>query len=210
MLPMAAQRILSPSQVLERISTGKSTQSVRIAGPLGVDPLIVSRWLCGEDMRGVYQPILLHNCVLDELNLEDCTFYETVQLTGCRIGAAHFSKAYFYSVLLIENCVFAGTFDGQRVQNDGGVIVHNTVFTGRADFSAADLRGELDLVGVSFPGGTNLLHLLTSDPASIGHRVRLSGCQFLAADIPPRLKTDRLGIVPLIEGNLCSAKGQRR
>lgn len=209
MLPMDTQRIISPSQVLERISNGKSTQSVRVAGSLGVDPLVVSRWLCGEDMRGVYQPIILRNCVLDELDLEGCTFYEAVQLTGCRIATARFTEAYFYSVLLIENCVFEGTFEGQRLQTDGGVIVHNTVFTGRADFSEADLRGELDLVGVSFPGGTNLLYLLSSDWKSTGPRVRLSGCQFRALDIPPKLEIDRLGIAPLGEGDARSAEGQR-
>jgi hypothetical protein len=209
MLPMTTQQIISPSQVLERISTGKSTQSVRIAGSLGVDPLIVSRWLCGEDMRGVYQPIVLRDCILDELDLEGCTFYETVQLTGCRIAAAHFAEAYFYSFLLIENCVFEEPFEGQHVQNDGGLIVHNTVFTGRADFSGASLRGELDLVGVSFPGGTNLLYLLADKWATIGRRTRLSGCQFRAADIPPGLGIDRLGIAPLGEGDARGTKGQR-
>lgn len=206
---MTTQQIISPSQVLERISTGKSTQSVRVAGSLGVDPLIVSRWLCGEDMRGVYQPIVLRDCILDELDLEGCTFYETVQLTGCRIAAAHFAKAYFYSCLLIEKCVFGGLFEGQHIQNDGGIIVHNTVFTGRADFSGANLRGELDLVGVSFPGGTNLLHLLTDRSMTIRHSVRLSSCQFRATDIPPGLEVGRLGIAPLGEGDARGAKGQR-
>jgi uncharacterized protein YjbI with pentapeptide repeats len=160
-------------------------------------------------MRGVYQPIVLQDCILDDLNLEGCTFYETVQLTGCRIAAAHFAKAYFYAALLIENCVFAGSFDGQCMQNDGGVIVHNTIFTGRADFGGASLRGELDLVGVSFPGGTNLLNLLVDDLASTGHGVRLSGCQFRAVDIPRQMERGRLGIAPLGEGNPRSAKCQR-
>ncbi|MBN1977286.1 MAG: hypothetical protein JW918_07790 [Anaerolineae bacterium] len=184
---MTTQQIISPSQVLECISSGKSTQSARVAGSLGVDPLVVSRWLCGEDMRGVYQPIVLRDCILDELDLEGCTFYETMQLTGCRIAAARFAAAYFYSWLLIENCVFEGPFEGQRVQNDGGVIIHNTVFAGWADFDGASLRGELDLVGVSFPSGTNLLYLLADKSATLGGRVRLSGCQFRAADIPPGL-----------------------
>jgi hypothetical protein len=207
MLPMADLQAVPPSQILDRISTGKRTQRVRVTGSLDVDPLVVSRWLCGEDLRGVYQPIALRDCILDKLSLEGCTFYEIVRLTDCRIAAAHFGRAYFYSTLLIENCVFEGRFEGQHIQNDGGIVIHNTVFSGRADFGGASLRGQLDMVGVSFPGGTDLLTILTENLAR--HQVRLSGCQFRAADIPAGLDVDRLGIAPLVEGDSRGAESQR-
>lgn len=206
MLPMADLRAVPPSLILDQISTGKRTQRVRVTGSLDVDPLVVSRWLCGEDMRGVYQPIVLRDCIFDKLSLEGCTFYEMVRLTDCRIAAAHFARAYFYSTLLIENCVFEGRFEGQHIQNDGGIVIHNTVFSGRADFGGASLRGQLDMVGVSFPGGTDLLYILTENSLA-GHQIRLSGCRFRAADIPAELDVDQLGIVPLVEGNPRSAKG---
>lgn len=179
---------------------------MRVTGSLDIDPLIVSRWLCGEDMRGIYQPIALRDCILDKLRLEGCTFYKMVWLSGCRIAAAHFARAYFYSTLLIENCVFEGPFEGQRIQNDGGMVIHNTVFLGRANFCGASLRGQLDLVDVSFPSGTDLLYILTENLLT-GHQVRLSGCRFRAADIPAGLDVDQLGIVPLVEDNPRSAKG---
>ncbi len=208
MLPMADLRAIPSSQILDRISTGERTCCVRVTGALDVDPLVVSHWLCGEDMRGIYQPIVLRDRILDELGLEGCTFYEMVRLTSCRIAAAHFEQAYFYSALLIENCIFEGRFEGQHIQNDGGVVIHNTIFAGRADLRGASLRGELDLVGVSFPGGTNLLHILTENRLK-ERRVRLSGCRFRAVDIPPGLDADQLGIAPLVEDDPRGAKGQR-
>jgi uncharacterized protein YjbI with pentapeptide repeats len=205
MLPMADLQSVPPSLILERLSTGKRTQSMHVTGSLDVDPLVVSRWLCGEDMRGVYQPIILRDCILDELNLDGCTFYEVVRLTDCRIATARFAQAYFYTTLLIENCIFEETFEGQYLQSDGGIVVHNTVFTGWANFSGVSLRGELDFVGVSFPGGTDLLYILTENLTE--HRIRFSGCRFRAADIPAGLDLDQSGITPLVEDNPRSTKG---
>jgi hypothetical protein len=167
MLAMADLQAVPPSQVLDRISTGERTCCVRVTGTLNVAPLATSCWLCGEDMRGVHQTIALRDSILDELSLEGCTFYKMVRLNGCRIAAAHFARAYFYSALLIENCAFEGPFEGQHIQKEGGVVIHNTVFSGWADFGGASLRGQLDLVGISFPGGTNLLYILTDNLPNI-------------------------------------------
>lgn len=204
----ATLRVTSPLQVLERLSIGEPIQDTRVAGLLDLDPLVVSRWVCGEDLRGIYQPILLRGCVLDGLDLEGRTFYEMVELVGCRIAAAHFKKAYFYSSLLVEDCVFGGDFEGRSVQSDGRVVVHNTVFTGWADFSAISLRGRTDLVDVSFPGGTNLLHGLVNGARDLlGSRIRFRGCRFRAADVPAELGAARLGIAPLVEGGPGGAEG---
>jgi hypothetical protein len=205
MLAMADLQTVPPSQILKRLSSGERTQSVHVTGSLKVDPLVVSRWLCGEDMRGVYQPIVLRDCLVDQLSLDGCTFYDMVRLVGCRIAAARFARAYFYSILLIENCTFEGSFEGQHMQNDGGIVVRNTIFSGWADFGGASLRGELDFIGVSFPGGTNLLCLLTEELTK--HKIRFNSCRFRAADIPAELDLDQLGITPLVEDDPRSTKG---
>jgi len=140
--------------------------------------------------------------------LEGRTFYEMVELVGCRIAVAHFARAYFYSSLLIEDCVFEGDFHGGGVQSDGRVVVHNTVFTSWADFSAISLRGKVNLVGVSFPGGTNLLHALVNESRGrLGHESRFSGCRFRATDVPAGLEVAQWGITPFIEGGPRGAEG---
>jgi hypothetical protein len=182
--------------------------SRRVVGLLDLDPLVVSRWLCGEDLRGIYQPVILHNCLLDGLDLENRTFYEMVELVGCRVAAAHFKQAYFYSSLLIEDCVFEGDFNGRGIQSDGRIVVHDTVFTGYADLSGASLRGRVNLVDVSFPGGANLLHVLVNDwRERLGREIRFAGCRFRAQDIPAGLDAARLGITPLVEGDPRGAEG---
>jgi hypothetical protein len=208
MSPPATLRVTSPVQVLDHLSIGEPIQYARVTGLLDLDPLVLSRWLCGEDLRGIYQPILLRHCTLDGIDLERRTFYEMVELIACRVAAAYFRRAYFYSSLLVEDCVFEGNFEGQGIQSDGRLVVHNTVFTGWADFSAISLRGRADLVDVSFPGGTNLLHVLADGSHdSLGREIRFSGCRFRAADVPAGLGAARLGIVPLIEGDLGGAEG---
>jgi hypothetical protein len=202
MRPAVATRVIPSQQILELLSIGEYIEGVRITGLLDLDPLVISRWLCGEDMRGVYQPVVLHDCVLDGIDLEGRTFYEIVELVGCRIAAAHFTRAYFYSMLLIEDCIFEGDFEGKGIQNDGRIVVHNTVFTGRAEFDGISLRGRADWVGVSFPGGTDLLHALADNAQKqVGSEIRLSGCGFRAADVPKGSDVVQLGIVPLVEGN---------
>jgi hypothetical protein len=158
----AKLRVASSAQVLEHLSIGEPIQDTRVTGLLDLDPLVVSRWLCGEDLRGIYQPIIVRHSVLDGLDLEGRTFYEMVELVGCHVAVAHFKHAYFYSSLLVEDCVFEGDFDGRGIQSDGRVVFHHTVFAGRADFSALSVRGRADLVDVSFPGGTNLLRILAN------------------------------------------------
>jgi uncharacterized protein YjbI with pentapeptide repeats len=207
----ATLRVAPPAQVLEHLSIGEPIQDTRVTGLLDLDPLVVSRWLCGEDLRGVYQPIILRNCVLDGLDLEGRTFYEMVELVGCHIAVAHFKHAYFYSSLLVEDCVFEGDFEGRGIQSDGRVVVHNTIFNGWADFSAISLRGRADLVDVSFPGGTNLLRRLTNGARDLlGRQANFSGCRFRAVDVPAGLDAARWGITPLIECDLGGAERQWR
>jgi hypothetical protein len=197
----------SPLQVLERLSLGEPILSTQVTGLLDLDPLVVSRWLCGEDLRGIYQPISLRNCALGGLDLEGRTFYEIVELIGCRVAVAHFRRAYFYSSLLVEDCVFEGDFEGRCIQSDGRVVIHNTVFNGWAEFGAINLRGKADLVDVSFPGGTNLLHVLANGSRNSQRReVRFSSCRFLATDVPPGLDVARFGIEPLGQRDTCGAE----
>ena len=214
MSPSARSRVMSLHQVLERLSIGEAIQDARVTGLLDLDPLVVSRWLCGEDLRGIYQPIILHDCVLDGLDLERRTFYEMVELVGCRVAVAHFKQAYLYSSLLIEDCVFEGDFHGRGIQSDGRLVIHNTIFTGYADFGGASLRGRVNLVDVSFPGSTNLLHVLANDSQErLGRQIRLDGCRLRAGDVPAGLDAARLGITPLmegVEGDLRGAEGQGR
>lgn len=199
---------LPAQQVLNRLSFGKIVQDARVSGTLALDPLVVSRWLCGEDLRGVYQPIILHHCLLDGIDLEGRTFYELVELTHCHVTRADFKQAYFYSDLLIEDCTFEKHFYGCGIQNDGHVEVHNTCFKSEATFRGMSLRGEVDLVNVSFPGGTDLLRVLSEDaPELLGQSFRFENCRFRPADIPSKLDASRLGIQPLVEGNLCGAEG---
>lgn len=208
MLSAAMLRAISPMQVLQHLSIGESIQDTRVTGLLDLDPLVVSRWLCGEDLCGIYQPVILRHCVLDGLDLEGRTCYEMVELVDCHIAVAHFKQAYFYSSLLIEACVFEGDFEGRGIQSDGRVVVQNTIFAGWADFSALHLRGRADLVDVSFPGGTNLLHVLANGSHKLlGREIRLNGCRFRAADVPVGLDAARLGILPLAEGEPRGAKG---
>jgi hypothetical protein len=195
--------------VLERLSIGECISGVRIAGLLDLDPLVVSRWLCGEDLRGVYQPIVLRSCSIEGIDLEGRTFYEMVELVGCSISTAHFARAYFYTNLLIEDCVFDGDFWGQGIQSDGRVVIHNTTFSGWADFGDTDLRGRADLVGVFFSGGTNLLRVLANGARErIGNEVVFRDCRFRPADVPAELDGVQLGITPLVEGDSRGAKGQ--
>jgi hypothetical protein len=204
----APLRVTSPMQVLEHLSIGEPIQYARVIGLLDLDPLVVSRWLCGEDLRGIYQPILLRHCTLDGLDLEGRTFYEMVELVGCRVTAAHFQQAYFYSSLLIEDCVFKGDFEGRGLQSEGRIVIHNTVFTGWADFSAVGLRGRVNLVDVSFPGGTNLLHgLVDGSRDLLGREIKFSGCRFRTPDVPAGLGAAQLGLTPPIERDLGGAEG---
>ena len=203
MSSIASLKVTPSAHILERLSIGESIQYVWVTGLLDLDPLVVSRWLCGEDMRGIYQSLVLHDCVLDGIDLEGRTFYEMVELVGCRISAAHFTQAYFYSMLMIEDCIFEGAFHGRGIQNDGRVVIHNTVFSDWAEFEGISLRGRADLLGVSFLGGTNLLHTLDNDAHDrLGHEILFSGCGFRAADVPSGLDVAKLGIVPLVEGSL--------
>ena len=81
-------------------------------------------------------------------------------------------------------------------------------FTGYADFSAASLRGRINLVDVSFPGGANLLHVLVNDwRERLGREIRLDGCRFRAQDIPAGLDAARLEIAPFVEGDPRGAEG---
>lgn len=199
---------MSSLEVLEHLSIGDLIQDVRIIGLLDLDPLVVSRWLCGEDLRGVYQPIVLHHCTLDALDLERRTFYELVELVDCRVAAAHFKQAYFYANLLIEDCLFEGEFHGQGIQNDGRIVIYNTIFNNWAGFENADLRGRVDLVDVSFPGGTDLLHVLVNGSGkSPEQEIQFRGCRFRAADVPAGLERASWGIELLIEGDSDGAKG---
>ena len=208
MASMATLEATSPAQTLERLSIGELIRDVRIVGLLDLDPLVVSRWLCGEDMRGIYQPILLRHCILDGLDMEKRTFYELVELVGCHIAAAHFAHAYFYSSVMIEDCVFEGKFDGRGIQNDGRMVIHNTVFVGWAEFAGISLRGRVNLVDLSFPSGTNLLHVLVNDsPERLGREIMFSNCQFRPADVPAGLEAAQLGITPFIEGDPGGAEG---
>ena len=201
-------RTQAAHQVLERLSTGEQIENLHITGLLDVDPLVVSRWLCGEDMLGIYQLIVLHNCVIDGIDLVGRTLYETFELVGCRVKASHFAQAYFYSMVMIEDCIFEGDFDGKGIQNDERLVIHNTVFAGWADFEGISLRGRADLRGVSFLGGTNLLQILLNDAHDrIGYDITFSGCGFRAADVPKGLDPALLGIVPLVKGNARGAKG---
>jgi len=197
----------SPAQVLERLSLGESIRRTRVAGTLDLDPLVVSCWLCGDDMRGIYQPIVLDHCTLDGLNLRGRVFYEKVALAGCRIAAAHFENAYFYAGLLIKDCVFERDFEGRGIQSDGRVVIHNTMFAGRADFSGISLRHEVDLFELSFPGGTNLLHVLAHGLREhIGREIAINDCRFRAADMPAELDMTSLKIAPLIESTPSSTE----
>jgi len=181
--------IVPSTQVLERLSIGEPIEYVRVRGLLDLDPLVVSRWLCGEDLRGVYQPVILRHCVLDGLDLEGRTFYEMVELVDCRVAAAYFKQAYFYSNVLIEDCTFEGDFEGQDIQSDGRMVIHNTTFAGWAAFDGINLRGEVDLVNVSFPGGTNLLRVLANGSRDrLGREIRFSGGQFRPQDVPAGLE----------------------
>ena len=200
---------LPAQQALNRLSFGKVVQDTRISGTLELDPLVVSRWLCGEDLRGIYQPIVLHHCSLDGLDLEGRTFYEMVKLTHCRVTRADFKQAYFYSDLLIDRCTFEEHFYGCGIQNDGRVGIHDTRFNSGATFQGMNLRGEVDLVNVSFPGGTDLLHVLSEEaPELLGQSFRFKDCRFRPADIPSELNASSLGIQPLAEGDLHGAEGQ--
>jgi hypothetical protein len=88
------------------------------------------------------------------------------------------------------------------------VVVHNTVFSGWADFRAVELRGRANLVDVSFAGGTNLLHVLVDGSRRLlGREIRFSGCQFRAADVPAGLGAAQFGLTPPIEGDLGGAEG---
>jgi hypothetical protein len=202
MLPIADVRTMSSRQALDRLSIGEHLQGVRISGLLDLDPLVVSRWLCGEDMRGVYQPISLRACQLDGIDLVGRTFYEMVEMIGCRISMAHFSGAYFYADLIIEDCVFEADLHGRGIQSDGRVVIHNTVFNGWTDLSDVSMRSRVSLVDVSFPGGTNLLQALTDGARDrIGDDILFHNCRFRPGDTPAELDAARLGILPLVEGD---------
>ena len=94
------------------------------------------------------------------------------------------------------------------MQSDGRVVFHHTVFAGWADFRAVDLRGRVNLVDVSFPGGTNLLHgLVDGSRDSLGREIKFSGCRFRAPDVPAGLGAAQLGLTPLVERDLGGAEG---
>ncbi len=191
------------TQALEQLSAGKPITMTWITGLLNLDPLTISRWLCGEDMRGIYQPIVIQKCYLDALDLARRTFYERVELVDCRVGAACFEQAYFYTSLLIEDCVFRGDFAGRKIQSEGPLMFHNTVFIGYADFGAADLRDDVSLLDVSFYGGTNLLHEIYHNSAKrIGQEINIRGCRFRRADVPDGLDPTSLGVKPFIQSDL--------
>ena len=207
----AKLRVASSAQVLEHLSIGEPIEDTRVTGLLDLDPLVVSRWLCGEDLRGIYQPIVVRHSVLDGLDLEGRTCYEIVELVGCHVAVAHFKHAYFYSSLLVEDCVFEEDFDGRGMQSDGRVVFHNTVFAGWADFSGISVRGRADVVDVSFPGGTNLLRILANGSRNLlGREINLRRCRFRPVDIPPELDAARWGILPLVERDLGGVERQWR
>ncbi len=209
MMPLATLNITSPVQALERLSIGEPIQWTRVPGLLDLDPLVVSRWMCGEDLRGVYQPIVLDHCVFDKLDLEGRTFYEMVEMSGCRITAGNFRRAYFYAGLLIEDCVFDGDFEGRDMQSDGRIVIRNTVFAGYANFEGIHLHNRVSLLGVSFPSGTNLLRaLVEGSQERLEGEISLNGCRFCAADVPAGLETARLGVgfAPLVKDDLSGAK----
>ena len=206
-----ALRVTSSAQILEHLSIGEPIRDARVTDLLDLDPLVVSRWLCGEDLRGIYQPIIARHCVFDGLDLEGRTFYELVEIVGCRIAVAHFKHTYFYSSLLVEDCIFEGDFDGRGMQGDGRIVFHNTVFSGWADFSAISVRGRADLVDVSFPGGTNLLRILANGSRHLlGRAINFSGCRFRTVDIPAGLDAARWGILPLVDRDPGGAERQWR
>jgi hypothetical protein len=203
MSPVIAVQVVPEAQILERLSAGQAVQDVWVTGMLDLDPLVVSRWLCGEDMRGIYQPIIVRNSILDGLDLSGRTFYDMVELIDCRIVTARLKQAYFYSSLLVEDCIFQGDFDGQYIQSEGLIVLHNSVFAGYADFGGISVRDRIDLLDVSFPGGTNLLRsLMNGSRERLGDGVMLRGCRFRAVDIPVELQAERLEIAPLVECNL--------
>jgi len=203
----ATQKVMSSFDVLERLSIGDLIQDVRITGLLDLDPLVVSRWLCGEDLRGIYQPIILHHCVLDDLDMEGRTFYETVELVDCRVAVAHFKQAYFYANLLIEDCLFEGEFHGQGIQNDGRIVIYNTAFKNWAGFENAELRGRVDLIDVSFLGGTDLLRVLIDGLESFRDVIQFRSCRFRPADVPTGLEGMLLGITRIAEDDLYNTVG---
>ncbi|HET91088.1 MAG TPA: hypothetical protein ENN99_10180 [Chloroflexi bacterium] len=209
MTPFHALKITPAIQVLKRLSSGETIQDTWIIDPLDPDPLVVSRWVCGEDLRGIYQPILIRNCYIDDLNLAQRTFYERVELVDCRIMTSCFRQAYFYSSLLIEDCVFRGGIDSQYIQGDGPIVIHNTVFSGYVDWGGLQWRNQVDLLDVSFPGGTNLLHELYAHKRAgrLGRKTTLARCHFRVADIPAGLGTAHPGIAPLVESYLGGVEG---
>ncbi len=208
MSSVIVSRIISSAQAIERLIAGESLRDTWITGLLDLNPLVVSRWICGEDLRGIYRPIVIQRCILDGLNVEGRTFYEGVELVNCRITVARFKQAYFYSSLLIEDCVFQESFEGQGIQSDGPIAIRNTVFSGYANFSGINLRNKVSLRDVSFPGGTNLLHELTDGSrGQLGRKITLDGCRFCVADVPAELEAARLGIAPLSECDPGGAEG---
>jgi len=195
-------KTIPSDQALKRLSVGKPINTMWVTGLLNLDPLTVSRWLCGEDMRGIYQPIVIRGCYLDALDLARRTFYDRVELVDCRIERARFERAYFYTSLLIEDCVFKGDFSGQQMQSEGPIVFHNTVFTGYVDFSGATLRDDVNFLDVCFYGGTNLLYEMRDHcPERLGREVILRGCRFRSADVPDGLDTVRLGITPFLQSD---------
>lgn len=206
-MPKVTLDQIHSAQALERLSAGKPITMTWVTGLLNLDPLTISRWLCGEDMRGIYQPIVIQKCYLDALDLARRTFYDRVELVDCRVETSHFERAYFYVSLLIEDCVFRGDFVGRKMQSEGPIVLHNTVFIGYADFSAADLRDDVSLLDVSFYGGTNLLEELYShSPKRLGQEITIRGCRFRRADVPEGLDLDTLGVKPFVQSDLGRAE----
>jgi len=178
--------IIPASEVLERLSIGEPITGVHVAGTLDMDPLVVSRWLCGEDLRGIYQPILFHDCSIESLDIHGRTFYELVEIVGCVVQQANISQAYFYSSLMIEDARFEGAVNATNIQADGRVVIHGTVFTGHVDLSGILLRQSGNLSVVRFAGGTNLLHETVEQwEAHFPAGLSLSGCAFRPEDVPP-------------------------
>jgi len=182
------------------LSIGDPIVGARITGNLDLDPLVISRWVCGEDLRGIYQPIILHECEIERLDLSGRTFYEMVELIDCTIEQAALSQAYFYDSLVIGDTRFEGPVDGRYIQADGRVVVHDTLFTHYLDVEGLSLRQHSNFSAVSFTGGTNFLHYIEKRHFPAG--VSLQGCSFRPEDVPAGFDLQAYKSFLLLEGKI--------
>lgn len=195
------RRTIPAPEALERLSIGEPIFDAHITGLLDLDPLVVSRWVCGEDLRGVYQPIAFHNCDIDQLDLGRRTFYEMVEIVGCVVGQASLFQAYFYASLLIEDTCFEQPVNARGIQSDGRLVIHNTLFAGHVDLSDLSVGQYANFSAVRFVGGTNLLqeasgHWEARFPAGLS----LQGCVFRPEDVPSGFDLTSRGGVLLASG----------